>query len=265
MNTYGEENQPIQATLSEFSQSPDSDKILRISVTDVKELGLGTDYLKYRIRATFLGEGSSISFISRRKHKRYFDVWLALKEAGLPVIDTLWISDLPFGDQARRSYDDAYVTTVEPDLTVDGSRFYGKSFVWKYFHYTKHFLHTGYDFSKEQIVENYDFHDGDLLLLSILGKDKEKIKLEMLEYSRRASEKRIVLPSDEKFELRVFPSGKWGIYLLDFEYSLTDSNSDELSDEEISKRNTEFALSSIRLLNLVEREFTRSYDKKKSI
>ena len=177
---------------------PDS-IVLRLNDMEVEQLVHGADLLKYYIRGTLLGETKPISFVVRQKDTMYFKIWHAFRDAGIPVLNNLWVTDKYFGKQYR-VWGETIV--VQPDITADGSKLYGKAFLQQ--------LQKGT--LQQDGLDNVDLH-----FLRIIREQKKRIVNHLQNYIFLATKNKIMLPQDETFELHVNPNGNWSLLLLDFD------------------------------------------------
>lgn len=116
----------------------------------------------------------------------YADVWKLFDDARLPVSPELW------QDESGKIY--------MPDLTVDGSAFYGKGFV------------DAYELKNRQL---------DNVFLQLVENQFDQISAVADRLSQQATRNNVLLPLDDAFDLHVFPDGSFELNCLDLEYGGT--------------------------------------------
>lgn len=118
--------------------------------------------------------------------EEYADVWKLFDDAGLPVSPELWT------DEDGKIY--------MPNLTADGSAFYGKGFV------------DAYALKQNKMDNNF---------LNIIDKKFDEITEVAGRLADHASKQGVLLPLDDAFDLHVFPDGSYELSILDLEYGGT--------------------------------------------
>lgn len=166
-----------------------------------KKFHLGGGKPKYRIDGV-VGEKDElkIKLIERNfgnKTDYILKSWEKCKKNNIPVV--------PFMKVTNKG------TVVMPDLSADGSRFYGKGM---YYHI------LGGD---GEWKDYFDDMDKNFVALMSNDSEKQKIKSEALKIAKRASSAGIILAKDDPFDLKIDTEGCWKLICLDLEHTLVDS------------------------------------------
>jgi hypothetical protein len=169
-------------------------KTSNVGVTSETFMGSQGSESKWRIAGEVRGKTRSrqVRLIERAfdgAASSYSEKWKQCKDAQLPVVPTLRLTDR-----------DSVVLT---DVTADGSQLFGKGLNLD--------LQMSDDFQRSRLFNLYNIP----LFRKIYSENREKIEKELLMYSRFAWAKGILLPGDDSFELLIKPDGNWQLLLLD--------------------------------------------------
>ncbi|GEM_PF-1771199 len=119
--------------------------------------------------------------------KEYADIWQLFRQAGLPVVPQLWI------DEEDKIY--------MPNLTADGSAFYGKGYA------------DAYAVMPQEL---------DQAFLQLIDRDFARITQQADRLSQQATANGLLLPLDDGFDLHVSADGRrFDLVILDLEYGGT--------------------------------------------
>lgn len=168
------------------------DRITGVEYLYAEPLGAGGVEDKRLVQAK-LGD-RALTFIEREHSEVYEQNWLAMRNAGLPVVSTLRTYQRMTAEGPQKSL-------LLGDVKADGSELYGRG------------MRT---IIRKRLPREHANPAIDPLFVELTGPDNfARVTEQAMDYSTKAFEHGIRLACDDPFEMVVRPDGSWNLLMLD--------------------------------------------------